>query len=277
MLKLMFITNDSALASHAFSCGVARIFVDLEVNGKLERQGHLDTVISDHCEKDIYRIKDSVPNAELLVRVNPFFEGSTSEINDVIKAGADLVMLPMFSTLAEVEEVSRIIDGRAKLIPLVETVDAVEILEDVVNVPGVSEIYIGLNDLHRELGLKFMFELLASGLVEEMTSIIKKAGLPFGFGGIARVGEGLLPAELILAEHVRLGSTRVILSRTFHYRSETLLQFNSYMDLEQEVAKIFAKMSELKLRNVDKVNADKAELIRIVSAIVEGRMNEENI
>lgn len=39
--------------------------------------------------------------------------------------------------------------------------------------------------------------------------------IPFGFGGIARIGEGDLPSDYILGEHVRLGSTSVILSRTF--------------------------------------------------------------
>ena len=37
----------------------------------------------------------------------------------------------------------------------------------------------------------------------------------FGFGGIARIGEGDLPSDNILGEHVRLGSQSVILSRTF--------------------------------------------------------------
>jgi len=43
----------------------------------------------------------------------------------------------------------------------------------------------------------------------------KKAGIPFGFGGIAKIGEGMLPAEMVIMEHYRLGSTRVILSRSF--------------------------------------------------------------
>ena len=36
-----------------------------------------------------------------------------------------------------------------------------------------------------------------------------------GFGGIARLGFGMLPAEHVIAEHYRLGSTAVILSRSF--------------------------------------------------------------
>src|SRR5699024_3120629 len=63
--------------------------------------------------------------------------------------------------------------------------------------------------------LDFMFELLSGGIVEYMTQVIKEKNIPYGFGGIARIGEGDLPAEYILGEHYRLGSSSVILSRTF--------------------------------------------------------------
>ena len=60
-----------------------------------------------------------------------------------------------------------------------------------------------------------MFELLANGTVEKLTKKIAGAGLPYGFGGIARLGEGLLPSKKVIMEHYRLGSTRAILSRSF--------------------------------------------------------------
>ena len=79
----------------------------------------------------------------------------------------------------------------------------------------MDEIHIGLNDLHLSYGLTFMFELLANGKVEEITKKIRNKGIPYGFGGIAKLGEGDLPAEKIVMEHYRLGSTRAILSRSF--------------------------------------------------------------
>ena len=60
-----------------------------------------------------------------------------------------------------------------------------------------------------------MFELLADGTVEMLCQRFADAGKPYGFGGIARVGAGMLPAERILGEHVRLKSSSVILSRSF--------------------------------------------------------------
>ena len=61
-----------------------------------------------------------------------------------------------------------------------------------------------------------MFEPLANGLVERVAAAARRQGLRFGFGGIARLDEGLLPGRDVLAEHLRLGSQAVILSRTFH-------------------------------------------------------------
>jgi hypothetical protein len=69
--------------------------------------------------------------------------------------------------------------------------------------------------VHLAYKMHFMFELLADGAVEKLCNKIAEKGIPYGFGGIARVGELIPPAESIIAEHYRLGSTMVILSRSF--------------------------------------------------------------
>ncbi len=270
MFNLMLITNDTELASFAVKSGVTRIFVDLEVNGKYERQGHLDTLISKHLMSDVSKIRKSVPDTELLVRLNPYFEGSRHEVEQAIAAGADILMLPMFTTVDEVQSLSHIINGRAKFIPLVETAAATNCLAEVVKVEGVSEIYFGLNDLHRDLNLNFMFEPLANGLLDSLVNIVKESKLPFGFGGLARIGEGILPAELILAEHVRLGSSCVILSRTFHRKSESLNDIQSLMCLEEEINKIYRSREGLMNRNANKKESDKKKVSQIVNNIING-------
>jgi len=268
MFNLMLITNDAELAKHAVDAGVSRIFVDLEVNGKFERQGHLDTLISKHSMQDVRNIRNVIGEHELLVRLNPLYDGSEQEVEQAISAGADLLMLPMFTTAEQVDTFCRLIAGRAKCIPLVETAAAARCLADVVNVDGVSEIYIGLNDLHLDLKLNFMFEPLASGLLESLIDIVKQADLPFGFGGIARIGEGFLPAELILAEHIRLDSSCVILSRTFHRKSENLSEMTSFMDLEVEVKKIMDTRTHLLQRNNAEQLADKTKVVNIINHII---------
>lgn len=270
MFNLMLITNNVDLAKYATEAGVSRIFVDLEQNGKFERQGHLDTLISKHSMNDVSYIRKALPDSELLVRLNPFFHGSQQEIEQAISAGADLLMLPMFTSVDEVKEFCQMIDGRVKFVPLVETAAAVGCISEVVKVKGVSEIYIGLNDLHRDLGLKFMFEPLTNGLLESLVETIKKSGIPFGFGGLARIGEGTLPAELILAEHVRLGSSSVILSRTFHRKSESLYELQSFMNLEEEINKIFVARESLLKRDLSTQLLNKQQVNNIVQNILIG-------
>ena len=215
MIRFMMITNDPVLARRAEAAGIERIFVDTEIIGKQERQGHLDTLISKHSLEDIRRIKPVLENAELIARLNPMHAGTESEIETAIANGADILMLPMVHSAAEVAEFAGLVAGRASVIPLVETRAAVDALEQIVSIAGVDEIYIGLNDLHLDMGLSFMFEPVADGLLDIMAQTLRRAGLPFGFGGVARVGEGVVPGEMVLGEHARLGSTAVILSRTF--------------------------------------------------------------
>lgn len=214
-LKLMYITNKENVAKIAEDSGVDWIFIDLEINGKEERQGHLDTVISRHHIEDVKKIKKVLTNSELLVRVNPIYENSNYEIDKVIDDGADIVMLPFFKTKNEVETFINYVDGRAKTCLLCETAEAVENIDEILELKGIDFIHIGLNDLHLAYKMNFMFELLANGTVEALCNKFKAKGISYGFGGIAQLGQGDLPAEYIIAEHYRLGSGMAILSRSF--------------------------------------------------------------
>lgn len=214
-LKLMYITNNVDVAKIAQENGVDRIWVDLETLGKQERQGHIDSVKSKHSIEDIKKIVPILSTSEMLVRVNPINSKSEDEINAVIDAGADIIMLPMWKSVDDVTKFLKIVNKRVKTTLLLETKEAVECLDEVLENGGFDEIHIGLNDLHLSYHLKFMFELLTNKTVEVICNKIKKYGIPYGFGGIAKIGEGALPAEKIIMEHYRLGSTRAILSRSF--------------------------------------------------------------
>ena len=217
----MYITNNPVTAKIAQKAGVDRIWVDMEYIGKDKRQGGLDTVKNHHTVEDIIRLRPIVKSAELMVRVNPIHKAtsewtdSKSEIDAVIKAGADVVMLPMFRCAEEVEQFVFYVDGRAKVQLLVETAEAVSSIDSILDVPGIDEVHIGLNDLHLAYHMNFMFELLCGDTIKNLCSKCGSKGIKYGFGGIARVGYGMLPAELIIAEHYHLGSTAAILSRGF--------------------------------------------------------------
>lgn len=215
MLKLFYITKDPAVARIAQAAGVDRIFVDMEYIGKAQRQGGMDTVQNHHTVEDVARLRPVLDQAELLVRVNPVHPGSKDEIDRVIAAGADVIMLPMWQSVEEVQQFIRWVDGRAKTLLLLENQAAVDCLDRVAAMPGVDEIHIGLNDLSISQGKKFLFQPLADGTVDAVCAKIKAAGIPFGFGGFGRLGGGTLPAAYIVAEHYRLGSSMSILSRAF--------------------------------------------------------------
>lgn len=214
-LKLMYITNEPQIAQIAEAAGVDRIFIDLETVGKQKRQRGMDTVQSHHKIDDIIKIKKFLTKAELLVRSNPIYINSENEINAIINNGADIVMLPYFKSVTEVKQFLGYINGRVKTCLLFETPEAVEKIDEILELPGIDEVFIGLNDLSLGYSKKFMFELLTDGTIEKLCLKFKLKGLPYGFGGIAAMGTGVLPAETILREHYRLGSTCVILSRSF--------------------------------------------------------------
>ena len=220
-LKLMYITNRPEIAQIAETAGVDRIFIDLEYIGKADRQGGMDTVQSRHTLDDVKRISEAITTAELLVRVNPIhdareaYASSEEEIGTAIDNGADIVMLPFFKTVDEVKRFLSAVGGRAKTMLLLETPEAVDIVDDLLCLEGIDSIHIGLNDLSLGYGMEFMFELLTDGTVEKLCTKIREKNIPYGFGGIASLGKGMVPAEMIIKEHYRLGSTCAILSRSF--------------------------------------------------------------
>lgn len=220
-MKLMYITNNPAVARIAEDAGVDWIFLDMEVIGKAFRQSGLDTVQNHHTIDDIKRIRKTISQSKLLVRINPIhdalenYPSSKDEIEASIEAGADILMLPYFKTVEEVKTFIHLVNGRAKTLLLLETVEAANLIDEILNVPGIDMIHLGLNDMHLELGMKFMFELLADGTVERLGDKIKAKGISFGFGGIATLDGGALPGSMVLKEHVRLGSSMVIVSRSF--------------------------------------------------------------
>lgn len=215
MLKLMYITNKPWVAKIAEEAGVDWIFIDMEYLDKAARQGGMDTVQNHHTVKDVKTIHDCLTTSKLLVRCNHIYERSKDEIDAIIKNGADIVMLPYFKTVREVKLFLDYVGGRAKTCLLVETPEAGMLIDEILELPGIDMVHIGLNDMHLALGMKFMFELLADGTVDGLANKLKAKGIPFGFGGLANLEGGAVPGSMILKEHYRMGSSMVIISRSF--------------------------------------------------------------
>lgn len=243
-LQLMILADDPQSAIAAQNAGIDRIFYDLEYIGKAARQAGRNAVLSHNDIDLIPELRKVITTSQLLVRTNPIHAYSKSEVEKAIGYGSDILMLPMVMDQHDVEQYVGLVGGKAKVCIMVETAAAMARLDKILAVPGVDEIFVGLNDLHISMGLTFMFELLSGGLVEYIADKCGRAGVPFGFGGIARIGEGDLPSDYILGEHVRLGSTSVILSRTF--KGIAGVDANARpIDLKEEVEKVRRRLTEI--------------------------------
>lgn len=260
MIELLQITNDPALARRCDALPGMRLFVDLEVNGKAERQAGRNTFISTHRLEDVGRIKSQLKQSRLMVRVNPLHAGTSGELDAVLAQGADWVMLPMFHSPDELQTFSRLVAGRAPIVALLETAGALQSLDDWVGTPGLCEVFVGLNDLHLSLGCRFMFEPLAQGVLDRVAARVQRQGLRFGFGGIARLDDGLLRGRDVLGEHLRLGSSSVILSRTFR-SAENAVMF------EDEIAAMRAAEELLERRTSAQVQSDAHRVAATISTI----------
>ena len=140
-------------------------------------------------------------------------------------------------------------------------------IDEILSVTGIDEIFVGLNDLSLGYGKKFMFELLADGTVEMLCGKFKKKGIPYGFGGIASLGKGMLPAEYIIKEHYRLGSSCVILSRSFCNTSlvGSISEVKDIFDVE--MAKLRAYEAECE-NNLNYSPENMVKITEIVNKIV---------
>ena len=269
MIDLLTITNLPELAARCDQMPGMRVFVDLERNGKAARQHGLDTFISTHSMDDVGRIKAVLKQSRLMVRVNPYQahnpQACQAEVDAVLAQGADLIMLPMFTQAQELQAFAAIVAGRAPIVPLLETAGALDTLEAWLDTPGIDEVFVGLNDLHLSLGCRFMFEPLLMGHVDRVAAAAKARGLRFGFGGIARMDEGMLPGHDVLAEHVRLGSRAVILSRTFN-RADTHAGEKSF---EQAVASLRVAERDLGQRSQERVEKDRLHAHELIAELAE--------
>lgn len=215
-MKFILISNDNEVAKLAEKNEIDYLMVDLEIEGKSQRQKGRNTWITNHNIRDIPRIRNILNKTKIMVRINPLGPKTEFEIDEIIKNEVDAIMLPMFKTEQEVSEFLKYVGGNIECHLLLETVDGVKNLEKICKLKSIKSIHIGLNDLHLELNLDFMFELLTTDFVENICSILRKNGIPFGIGGVGRVhGNHSVPATLLINEYSRLGSTQVIISRDF--------------------------------------------------------------
>lgn len=273
-IEWMLITAEPEIARYAEASGVHRIFIDMEVHGKAARQGHVDTHKAAHSLEDVAAVRKALGRSELMVRVNPLHGGTADEVMRAIDHGAGRIMLPMFSTPEEVHAFRCMVPDTTPITFLAETPGAlVRIAAWLPHLGGGDEVHFGLNDLSLAMGLDFLLEPLAAGLLEHACAHLEEAGVPFGIGGVARPHGGELPARTIIGEHVRLGSSRVILSRAFHGSATTLEEFTANIDLPEELAQLRSIEDGWREAGQHELEANDRRLATITFEIAAARRN----
>jgi hypothetical protein len=210
-------TNDPRVARAADLAGVDRIGVDLERFGKSRRQHGRGTWISSHTYADIRRIRGSLSRAQLFARTDPLTDHSPDQVGRLLAEGVEVLMLPMYERGEEVARFADIVDGRASLVPLLETRSAAEQISQLASLGVVNELHIGINDLAISLGARMRFDVLFSPLVERVAETASDAGVRLGIGAIGRLSHPALPisASLLYARYVELGAEAALLARTY--------------------------------------------------------------
>ena len=229
-------TDDPVVAARADGAGVDRIGPDIERLGKLERQRGRGTWISPHRIEAIGTIRAAVEHAELFARTNPLHAGSADEVERLLDAGVQILMLPMFTTPDEVERFAGIVAGRAAIVPLVETLPAAMRVDEVLAIDGVDEIHVGLNDLSLDMGLANRFAVLLSPALALVAEAVGAAGKRWACGGIGRAGDTELPipSDLVYARLAALGAEGALLSRSFLVGTATSAQLRAELDRARE-------------------------------------------
>ena len=132
-----------------------------------------------------------------------------------------------------------------------------------------DEVYFGLNDLSLDMKLSYLFEPLAARTFEWGTKLLEERNIKFGFGGIARLGQGELPSELVLSEHVRLGSSWIILSRAFHENAKSVEELADKLNLAKELEKLHQAEQALLASDEGFLESNRQRLERKVFEIAE--------
>jgi hypothetical protein len=253
-MLILFSTNPR-FVHQAVTAGVDGIIVDWETLGKARRQMGADTQINRETLDDLRRVRAST-DGRVICRINGFGATTALEVEEAIGAGADELLLPMIRTTTEVETVLDYVGRRCELGILIETIEAVELVEHLARL-RLSRVYVGLNDLAIQRGSGNIFTALVDGTVERIRRPFK---VPFGFGGLTLPDRGSpIPCHLLISEMARLRCTFSFLRRSF-YRD---IKGRS---LTVEIPRIYKALQQAYLRSSDSIEQDRRALEAAIHA-----------
>ena len=219
---------------------ISSIFFDLENFGKNLRQPS-NHIISSGSYDDIPKARELAHNSELLLRLNPINTNTEAELKLAKENDVDIVMLPYFKYIEEVETFCSFYGQDLPVCLLVETPEAVLNLRKILWKLPIARVHFGLNDLRIALGRKNIFEPVFDDCLLNAINSCKEFNIPFGIGGVGRVDLQNPSPEDYLRRCLNLGANWVILNRSFvDYRTSKSVRKFGEIFFEQ-----FQKMEAL--------------------------------
>jgi 2-keto-3-deoxy-L-rhamnonate aldolase RhmA len=200
------------LTAKGIEAGITGVVVDLEKTGKIERQLLYNTQVNEHFVSDIEKVKKAT-SATIICRINGGEFLERGEIQSCLDAGADEILVPMITSLAEIDTVLAIIKDQARLSLMIETNEAIDLVKQINQYP-VHRVFVGLNDLSIARNHRNLFLPMVDGTVDYIRENISTH---FGVGGLTHPGLGSpVRCRLLTNEMKRLGCTFGFLRRSYY-------------------------------------------------------------
>jgi hypothetical protein len=192
--------------------GVKGVIVDLEKKGKATRQLLYNTQINEHYIRDIEEIR-RVTSTKIICRVNGGSFLEKDEVQSCIDAGAHEILVPMVSSLAEIDFVLSAIKGQADLSLMIETNEAIDLIQQINKYP-IHRVFVGLNDLSIARNHRNLFLPMVDGTVDYIRNNLTTR---FGVGGLTHPDLGKpVRCKLLINEMKRLRCTFGFLRRSYY-------------------------------------------------------------
>ena len=218
-LELVLFENDATRIKHHLDSGLSSFLIDLEILGKDLRQLGFNTEIRPGTLEDLRAIA-AQSAAKVWCRLNRFGSHTPEEVNLVLAAGADVVMLPMITTISEVATFIDLVGQRCEIGLMIETLDGVRLAPKLSRL-SIDYVFFGLNDFAISRGGGSIFQALLDGSVEKVRQAIPD--IRFGVGGLTDLRQGHpIPSFRLLEEINRLGCDFTFLRRSFRKDSESV-------------------------------------------------------
>lgn len=208
---LAFYSNPETLEA-LIESGIDGIIVDWENKGKSIRQNLYNTQVNEHTSLDLEFVgKKDVSN--LICRINGPDYWSKDEIDNAIDLGAKELLVPMVKSVKDVEFVLNQVNGRVDVGIMIETNEALTIVDQFNNLP-IHRFFVGLNDLSIQRKSKNIFLPLIDGTIDEIRPKISK---PFGIAGLTHPNAGHpIPCSYLIKQMKRYDASFGFLRRSFY-------------------------------------------------------------